>query len=365
MFYINSIHDGGAERVIIELAYYFSKIGYRSILVTSFVDEEWEYPVPASVERISIERRERHRSFLWRNISRIWALRQLCREKAPVALISFMGEPNCRALVATMGLSIKTVLTVCADPELEYGSLLRRLFARYFFPKADGGVFQTEAAMHWFPERMRRKSVVILNPIQEVFFQTSRASNPRDIVAVGRLDKIKNFPLLLKAFSKIADKYPKENLRIYGKGAMYESLQACIAMLHLEGRAFLMGQTNNVPEVMARAKLFVLSSDSEGLPNALMEAMSVGVPVIATDCPCGGPRVLIENGVNGRLVPVGDVSRLAETMDALLGDEEAAERMGYVARSQAWKRFRLAIVMKKWQKYIESLLNENEYTLEA
>ena len=356
IFYINSIRRGGAERVLLELARFFSQSGYRSILVTSFVDMGTEYPVPEGVERISIEQEEQRGFFLVRNIRRVFALRQLCKKYKPVVLISFMGEPNCRALAATIGLPIKIILSVRSNPEREYSSIIHRFFAKCFFLRADGCVFQTESAMRWFPERLQRKSVVILNPVQGRFFQTPRAKKLRNIVAVGRLEKVKNFSLLLEAFSMIVDKYPKENLLIYGQGYMREFLQSQILRLHLEDRAFLMGGTDDVPCVLACAKLFVLSSDSEGLPNALMEAMAMGVPVIATDCPCGGPRMLIEDGVNGRLVPVGDVEQLSKAMDEFLADEELVESMGEMVKKWARERFQSVQVLEKWRQYVETVL---------
>lgn len=100
MFYINAIHDGGAERVMLQLARRFAEAGYRAVLVTSFVDD-WEYPVPEGVERISIEQRQKEQSRLNRNLSRIKALRRLIREYRPKALISFMAEPNFRAILAS------------------------------------------------------------------------------------------------------------------------------------------------------------------------------------------------------------------------------------------------------------------------
>ena len=120
MFYINTIHGGGAERVILQLAYRFAQAGYRSILVTSFVDEH-EYPVPEGVERVSIENEQIIQSRLKRNLSRIKALRALCRKERPAALISFMAEPNFRAILCTFCLSTKCIVSVGNGAEKENG----------------------------------------------------------------------------------------------------------------------------------------------------------------------------------------------------------------------------------------------------
>ena len=356
LFYINAIHDGGAERVIIEVAHGLSQMGYRSILVTSFVDENWEYPIPDGVERVSIEQRERRDSFVVRNIRRVYALRQLCKKYKPAVLVSFMDESNVRALIATMGLPVKNIISVRADPAQLYDGFCKSLLARYLLPRADGCVFQTENAMHWFPESLQRKSQVILNPVKPAFFQMQRVHNPKHIVAIGRLDKFKNFGLLLDAFSQLAFKYPQEKLLIFGQGVLRDELQRKINALHLEGRAFLMGATDDVPGVLATARLFVLSSDSEGMPNALMEAMAVGVPVIATDCPSGGVRSLIEDGVNGLLVPMGDKERLADAMDKVLTDDSLSERLGDYARQSAVARFNPMKVMHEWENFLRQVI---------
>ena len=110
LFYINAIHEGGAERVLVQLAGRFAASGYRSVLVTSFVDVN-EYPVPLGVERLSIENEQLSQSRLRRNLSRIGALRKLCREYRPEALISFMAEPNFRAILAARGLPVKNIIS--------------------------------------------------------------------------------------------------------------------------------------------------------------------------------------------------------------------------------------------------------------
>lgn len=130
--------------------------GYRSILVTSFVDEH-EYPVPEGVERVSIENEQIIQSRLKRNLSRIKALRALCKKERPAALISFMAEPNFRSILATFGLPTKCIVSVRNDPEKEYAGRLGRLVGKLLLPMADGCVFQTEQARAWFPKRRKRK----------------------------------------------------------------------------------------------------------------------------------------------------------------------------------------------------------------
>ena len=186
LFYINAIHDGGAERVLLQLAKRFAACGWRAVVVTSFVDQ-WEYPVPEGVERLSIEQAQIPQSRLRRNLSRIKALRRLIREYKPAALISFMAEPNFRAVLASRFLPVKTIVSVRNDPEREYGGRLGRIIGKWLLPLADGCVFQTEQAKNWFPKRLQKRSKIIMNQVDERFFQVTGTGENGYVMTAGRL----------------------------------------------------------------------------------------------------------------------------------------------------------------------------------
>lgn len=358
LFYINAINGGGAERVILQLAKHFADAGYRSVLVTSFVDAGNEYPVPENVTRLSIEQEQIKQSRLMRNLSRIRALRKICKREKPAAVISFMREPNFRAILATLGLPVKTIVSVRNDPSREYAGKLGRFVGKLLLPMADGCVFQTEDAKVWFPERLQKKSAVIMNDVKEEFFHVVRNSTG-DVISVGRLNRQKNHALLIRAFAKIAHKYPGRKLLLYGKGDLHAELSQLIEQLGMAGRICLQGATSDVAGALSKAGVFVLSSDYEGMPNALMEALAAGVPSISTDCPCGGPKMLIEHEENGLLIPVGDEDALAEAMDRLLSDPAYAEKLGAAAREDA-KRYAPEVIFQQWQEYVESVLHSEK-----
>lgn len=138
------------------------------------------------------------------------------------------------------------------------------------------------------------------------------------IVAVGRLSNQKNYQMLIEAFSIIKDDFPQCNLEIYGEGPLRDELDSLIKKYGLSDRVFLMGAFPDVLERIYGSRLFVMSSKYEGMPNALMEAMSMGIPVISTDCPCGGPSELIQDGVNGFLCENGDPVALSRKMSYVL-----------------------------------------------
>lgn len=358
LFYINTISRGGAQRVIVQLARHFAEAGYRSILVTSFIGSE-EYDLPDNVERISIEKEQVIQSRLARNISRIHALREICKKEKPQIVISFMAEPNFRAVLATAGLRLKTIVSVRNDPAREYAGKLGRIVGKIILPKASGCVFQTQQAKQWFPKSLQKKSEVIYNDVAEHFFETDWIGG-KDIVTIGRLCEQKNQKLLIEAFSSIADRYPNNRLLIYGIGKLEEELQTLIKKLSLNDRVVLMGLTERPQDVLREAGIFVLSSDYEGMPNVLMEALAVGVPCIATNCPCGGVGQLIEDRVNGLLIPVGNKNKMEAALELILSDHVFAEKIGKEAKSRAIK-YRPEIVFGEWKYYVEKVMERNEF----
>ena len=222
-------------------------------------------------------------------------------------------------------------------------------------PMADGCVFQTKEAQEWFPERLQRKSKIIYNAVKEDFYQIERTPVRGEIVTCGRLVEQKNHALLIDAFSEVLKKYPFVTLKIYGEGALREKLQHQINDLGLEKKAFLMGATSDVEKVLQTADLFVLSSDYEGMPNALMEAMAAGVPCISTDCPCGGPRELFGNLCVEDLVRCNEPKQLAQTMEKKLEQNDQS----CMQRKRA-EQFRPEKINYEWKKYINELIVTQE-----
>lgn len=213
---------------------------------------------------------------------------------------------------------IKLFYTERNDPRKQYGKLLR-VMRRVLVSRCNGVVFQTSEAMSYFSDDVQRKSIVIHNPVYGSARSICDVPDGR-IVAVGRLSPQKNHKVLIQAFSHIAKEFPSCRLEIYGEGPLKGELVALVHSLGLDDQVLFPGTFKDVLDRIWSASLFVLPSDYEGMPNTLLEAMSLGLPCISTDCPCGGPREIIDNGVNGILVPVGDVSSLSEAMLRVLSD---------------------------------------------
>ena len=125
----------------------------------------------------------------------------------------------------------------------------------------------------------------------------------------------------------------------------------------MEDRIIFAGDTNNVPEKLASCKIFVLSSDYEGMPNALMEAMASGVPCVSTDCPCGGPKELIINNQDGVLVPINDVDRMSSALSELLRNDRLRKKLGDNAKKRA-EKFKAERIYSIWKQYFEKVINK-------
>lgn len=357
MFYINQLGSGGAERAISNTASYFAEHGWDTILLTSFRLEH-EYSYSSKVKRMSIEGRQIVQSRLKRNISRIRAVRKICKQEQVDVVVSFMREPNFRAMLATMGIRVKNIVSVRVDPKREYAGIIGRIVGKCLLPRADGAVFQTEEAREWFPKQMQSGSAVIYNVVDDRFYNTEYKGGT-DIVSCGRIAPQKNQILLIRAFRKVHGRFPERCLRIYGDMEEDVGLPELIEKLGLEDSVFLMGRCDDVVSVLASAGMFVLSSDYEGMPNALMEAMAVGVPSISTDCPCGGPRELFGKELEGMLTPVGDAEVLADKMIGLLSDDGKRKEVGVKMKKRA-EDFRTDKIGREWIHYMESVCRGRE-----
>ena len=353
MFYINAIHHGGAERVLCNLATKFSECGYQCILVTSF-RAEWEYSYGNKVKRISLFEHN-IKGFVSRNLSLVRALREVIKKESPDIVISFMAEPNYRSIISCLGLKTKTLISVRNDPDREYPNKIFKILAKTLYLFADGIVFQTADAQAWFSKRIRNKSRIIHNQIEDSFFNVKPSGMRRDIVSVGRLVEQKNHALLIKAFAQICEEID-DNLIIYGEGEKGTELESLAANLGISHRVKLPGAVVDVPNAIKNAKIFVLSSDFEGMPNALLEAMALGLPCISTDCPCGGPKYLFDNEKNGILTKVGDAGDLVNKLLYLINDEACRNVLGKNALIAA-SRFSPSAVFDEWKKYVDDIVS--------
>jgi len=356
ILFISSLQKGGSERVMVNLAEYFQEQKYDVILVTQYQREK-EYCISPKIRRVysepdaSMLEGGRIRNFC----VRFRTLRRLWKTYRPDVILSFLGKNNLMAVAAAAFLPIKVAVSVRGEPTMEYQGKFMQFIAKTVFRFADGVILQTEQAGQFFPRAVRRKSVILANPLNPQFTERKVCANREDlIVAAGRLDENKNHVMLIHAFGRIAEEYPTVKLVIYGEGELRTKLEMLIAEKGLTDRISMPGNVNDIADRIGRARIFTLTSNTEGMPNSIMEAMALGIPVIATDCPCGGPATLIEHGVNGLLVPVGDAFALADAFRRIFEDREFEQKLRENAR-RITETLAPEQVNKKWEDYLNQL----------
>lgn len=351
LFYISTIRGGGAARVMVNIANSLAEKNYDICFVTNFPSAH-EYVLVKTINRIDIESKENNKGAIVKNYIRLKKLRKIIKTERPDVCVSFMKENNFRLILSSRGIYTKTIVSIRNDPAKEYPTKISWLLARILYKKADGIVFQTEDAQNAFPDRIRRKGVIIFNQVDDKFY-FKREHIGDYILACGRLSKQKNYHMMLKAFSEVVKKNPGEQLRIYGEGILKEELLNLTDELDLSNSVQFMGYSKDMTDVYRNAKILLMTSEYEGMPNVILESLASSVPVISTDCPCGGPRKVIKNGENGFLVPVDGYNELVSVMEKVLSDKDLLVRMGCTANKMA-EEFKGERVLGEWEKFITS-----------
>ena len=343
---IGSAGLGGLERVSLNLGKWFceQKDSHATVVALS----KPKYNKYNLEEADFVELEGRHK---------VLSLRRYVKKHKPDIVLT-MSVPLCLFTIpALIGLGVKHVVSERNDPAHFAGKFSTKIMARLLMRLADGYVFQTKEAQDYYGGSIARHSTVIHNPLLKLpknGFE-SKAGSAKEIVSVGRLNKQKNQQLLIQAFAEISSEFPAYTLKIYGDGLERNVLQQLIDDLNIQEKASLPGTTTEILDRIKTASLFVLPSNFEGMPNVLMEAMSLGLPCISTDCPCGGPRELIRNGENGILVPVGDKQALKNAIRSLLTDKDYQHRLGSNALAIR-QTHALDVICRQWYDYFLHIL---------
>lgn len=346
---ISAFTNGGAQRVAVTLSRWLNDNGHEGYIIALSESAKNQY----DADNVSLVRLET--IYKGQKITqRLWSYDQNNQIDAYIV----MGVPMCiYVMPALKDSKAKIIVSERNDPRNFQGKTITKLVSRYLMSKADGFVFQTNDARDYY-KKYKNKSVVIPNPVADVPVIQERLPNEqRDkvIVTAGRLVPQKNHEMLIKAFSKITGSFPEYKLIIYGEGELKEKLQLLTKDLGISDRVVFPGSVNDLHERIKNAELFVLSSDFEGMPNALMEAMAMGITCISTDCPCGGPRDIIENGKNGVLIPVVDINACADAIEKCLADKEGANSIGDNAL-MIRDKFSRDNICREWLDYFMTVL---------
>lgn len=355
--FIGSLSRGGAERCACNLSSFLVQNGHEvEILTVSEVTEP--YKLDSAVKVQTLLYINERKNAIWNTVLRFMRFCLYLIRTKNDAYIVLLPRTTIMLLAFKWLTKAKIIISERANP-YSYKPMLA-FFLKSLSRMADGYVFQTECARDWYANVVNESpSVIIPNAINSDFIRPHYTGEKQKIIlGVGRLDSQKNFSFLINAFAMIADKFSDYNLFIYGEGEKRKSLERLICDLGLTSRVFLPGNVSDIASVMERSYMFVLPSNSEGMPNALIEAMAIGLPCISTDCPCGGPKYLIQDGKNGFLVPVGNVERMSSTIEILLSDTDMARKIGNAA-SDVKNTLSPYTIYSRWMNFIELVINDS------
>lgn len=362
LFIVNKLRSGGAERVTASLSNEFVRLGHAvSVAMISETERYSHYPVDERVNLIPIQnpgqRKSRIKGVLW--FINLRLLRKCIIENAPDVIISFLHRVQIYAYLANRGLGVPHIVSERNDPEKCPKRKLLRALRSYVFSRAEGCVFQTGGAQMFFSVPIRNKSAVIPNPVVITYEPSRLCEREKTITAAGRLELQKNYDMMIRAFSLFLEDNPEYKLVIYGEGWRRSFIEQLINDMALSDNVILMGHIKNLHEAIHDSAIFALSSNYEGMPNSLLEAMALGIPSVSTDCPCGGPSELIQNNENGILVPVGDVRAMAAAFCRITGDSKFADKLSRNAR-QVKSLYSVERIADRWIEYIH-IITDKKY----
>lgn len=311
---------GGGERVATTLANYFAKNGHDVTLY--YYSEGMKFDLDKKVRAIHIG--QNNTNWFGRKIYRIIGIRKYLKHDDLDALITLGWADSIYGAVFCP----KNALFIASernDPYSEPDFFLFRGLVKWAYHRSDVLVCQTDRAKEYFPNE---NTVVILNPLRPDLPVKYDGTRTKTIVNYCRFTEQKNLPLLIKAFSIFVKSHKDYCLKIYGEGPLKEQLNQMVCDLNLHDKAEILPFSTNIHETVRTASMYVSSSNYEGLSNSMLEAMAIGMPVICTDCPIGGARMVINNGENGILVPVNNEYELAKAMNKMADNPVFATNCG-------------------------------------
>lgn len=348
-----TLEAGGAERVISVLSAYFLNY-FKNVEIITWRKATLFYKIDKRIRVTAVSEISEKRVL----ISDMKVFRDYIKKRKPDLVLSFLAPFNVLTIISLIGLKVPLVVAERNDPRYVMRCYWRRKVRDWCYCLADGILVQTQTNQNYFSKFIQQKSEVIYNPVflaNEMIGMALRTEKRKKIVSVSRLKKQKNQHLLIEAFAILAQKYPNYELIIYGEGDRRPVLENQIQGLGLQEYVKLPGNKVDILDAISDAELFVLSSDYEGMPNALIEAMCLGLPCISTRV--SGAVDLIENEVNGILVDIGDKDGLVKAMVQMIENKPLAFSIAEQGTRLA-KELDVEIIAKQWINFLMKVKNK-------
>ena len=347
-FLISSLTGGGAERVTANIANYMVAKG-NEITILTMTDIKETYKIDKRIRIVPLILQKERKNIIYNYYLRYKKLGNYIQKSKQDCYIVMLPITIILMLLQRNKITAKVIVSERNDPS-KY-NIIEKFFMQILKGRADAWVFQTEEAARWY--QLKKDTYIIPNAINPIFLEKRiETAKEKTIVTVGRLTKQKNTALIIKAFVLLSQEFPDYQLFIYGEGELLSKCERLVADNGIADKVRFCGYVSDIENKIAKASLFVLGSNYEGIPNALIEAMALGVPCISTNCPVGGPRSVIKNNVNGMLVECGDIKGMYQAMKKVLSDNNFALMLSKNAISVR-ESLNPKVIYNKWELIIK------------
>lgn len=345
-FVTSTLTSGGSERVMSILANELADRGHNVSIILLRAPNVF-YSINDSVKLYFAQ------DFSKNIMGKALWLRKHIQKERPDVVIPFMTSVYCVTIFALLGVNVPIISSERIDPR--FSSRIIKITRWAFLRFTTHLVVQTQAIKAYYSQSIQQRTTIIPNPITEKVFEKPTDINKKHrIISVGRLYDQKNQKMMINAFSQIANQYPDYTLVIYGEGPLRQELENYIKSLGLESKVLLPGRTEDIVKELYNSEIFCLSSDYEGMSNALLEAVCVGMPVISTRV--SGVDDIIINGKNGLVVNIGDVDGLVIALQTLLNNKDLCDKFSEYNK-QISVSYKIEKIVDNWETLINNVVS--------
>lgn len=352
LFLTNSMGFGGAEKMIAFVANSLSDRGHSCVMINMN-----EAPNYVNNHRQKLKENIKLYDLDFSNakiLHKIKSIKEIAIKEKSDIIVAFTFLPNFIAKIVALQLRIPSIMSERGDPNKTIPNTLKSKFGLFFINHSKGAVFQTEGSSLFYSKGLKKRGRIIPNPIftSNEIPMIESSEREKTIVSVGRLDNSqKRYDVMLESFRLFSQVHPDYILKLYGTGTDEEQIKTWAKEKGIIEKIKFMGLTKQPMQDISRDGIFLITSDFEGISNALLEAMAVGLPCVSTDHTPGGARLLIQHGHNGLLAPIGDAKRISECMSIFVQNPALAQKCGREAR-KVTERFSPNRIAEMWDNYI-------------
>ena len=345
-FVTATLTSGGSERVMSIVANKMQERGYE-VEIICLNDQIVFYPINEGIKITHVEVEAGTKSLP----KKLWWFRKYIQKTQPDVVIAFMVSVYTVTLLALMGIGIPVISSVRNDPA--YSNLRKKITRKLLLPRSAHVVVQTQQIKKFFNKGIQKMTSVIYNPVNEKVFKLQPTKKENRIISVGRLYPQKDQKTMIEAFAKVSEQHPDWQLVIYGEGPERKALELFVERLKVKDKVLLPGRSENIIDELNKSKIFCLSSIYEGMSNALVEAICVGLPIVTTKV--SGTEELIKNGENGFIVNIGDKDSMAKALTKIIEDENLQNQFAEKNKAQAIK-FETNTIVNQWEDLVNSVV---------